>query len=88
MPFGKPDYESVGGNFARACKLGIRHRFSAEQFYGIRQKQSFEQYLADQYEVASAARLETLADGTVLLVMCQDQDGVFDAIRDAIEGAR
>ena len=53
-----------------------------------RQKQSFEQYLADQYEAASAARLETLADGTVLLVMCQDQDGVFDAIRDAIEGAR
>ena len=51
-----------------------------------RQEQSFEQYLADQYEVASSARLETLADGTILLVMCQDQDAVFDAIRDAIEG--
>ena len=47
-----------------------------------RQKQSFEQYLADQYDIASNARLETLEDGTVLLVMCQDQDAVFDAIRD------
>lgn len=50
------------------------------------QKQNFERYLADQYEVADSARLETLADGTVLLVMCQDQDTVFDAIKTDIEG--
>lgn len=49
------------------------------------QKQSFEQYLADQYEIAGNARLETLEDGTILLVMCEDQDAVFDAIRDTIE---
>ena len=59
--------------------------------YGIAaiypQKQSFEQYLADQYEIAGNARLETLEDGTILLVMCEDQDAVFDAIRDTIEGA-
>ena len=48
------------------------------------QKQSFEQYLADQYEIANAARLETLDDGTILLVMCEDQDTVFDAIQDAL----
>ena len=52
-----------------------------------RQMQSFEQYLADQYDVASKARLEILTDGTVLLVMCQDQDTVYDAIRETIEGA-
>ena len=52
-----------------------------------RQKQSFEQYLADQYEIAGNAHLETLEDGTILLVMCEDQDAVFDAIRDTIEGA-
>ena len=52
-----------------------------------RQMQSFEQYLADQYDVASKARLETLTDGTVLLVMCQDQDTVYDDIRETIEGA-
>ena len=52
-----------------------------------RQKQSFEQYLADKYEIASNARLETLEDGTILLVMCEDQYAVFDAIRDTIEGA-
>lgn len=49
------------------------------------QVQSFKQYLADQYEIAVNARLETLEDGTVLLVMSDDQDAVFDAIRDVIE---
>lgn len=49
------------------------------------QRQSFEQYLPDQYEIAVNARLETLEDGTALLVMCEGQDQVFDAIRDAIE---
>ena len=41
--------------------------------------------LADQYEVAENARLETLEDGTILLVMCEDQDTVFDAIADAVQ---
>ena len=50
-----------------------------------RQKSSFETYLADQYAVAQSARLETLEDGTVLMVMCEDSDTVFDAIRTAIE---
>lgn len=49
-----------------------------------RQKQNFEQYLADQYEVAKSAKLETLSDGTILLVMCEGQDEVFDAIKTAI----
>lgn len=50
-----------------------------------RQKSSFETYLVDQYAVAESARLETLKDGTVLMVMCEDSDVVFDAIRTAIE---
>lgn len=50
-----------------------------------RQKSNFETYLADQYAVAESARLETLEDGTVLMVMCEDQDTVFDGIRAAIE---
>lgn len=50
-----------------------------------RQKQNFEQYLADQYDIANNARLETLEDGTFLLVMCEGQDEVFTAIRSAIE---
>lgn len=56
----------------------------ALQAFIDRQRQSFEQYLADQYEMAKNARLETLKDGTVLMVMCQDQDTVFDAISAAI----
>ncbi|MGI5963019.1 MAG: DUF4358 domain-containing protein [Lawsonibacter sp.] len=49
-----------------------------------RQQQNFEMYLQDQYEVAKNAKLETLEDGTVLMVMCEDQDNVFDAISKAI----
>lgn len=50
------------------------------------QKTSFERYLEDQYAIAAAARLESLEDGTVLLVMCEDQDAVFDSIKSALEG--
>lgn len=50
-----------------------------------RQKQSFDMYLADQYEIASNAKLEKLADGTILLVMCEGQDDVFTSIKTAIE---
>ena len=59
--------------------------YSALEDFIARQEQSFQQYLADQYDIASHARLDTLADGTVLLVMCEDQDEVFNSIRDAIE---
>lgn len=52
----------------------------------IEQKQqAFEMYLPDQYENAKNAKLETLADGTVLMVMTAEQDTVFDAIKAAIE---
>lgn len=57
---------------------------SALQGYIDAQKSSFEQYLVDQYEVANSAKLETLEDGTILMVMCEDQDTVFDAISAAI----
>ncbi len=53
-----------------------------------RQKESFFQYLEEEYDIASNARLETLEDGTLLLVMCEDQDAVFDSIRDSIERAQ
>lgn len=49
------------------------------------QVQSFKQYLIDQYEIAVNTRLETLEDGTILLVMSENQDSVFDAIKDVIE---
>ena len=49
------------------------------------QKNNFEFYLADQYAIAEDARVETLADGTCLLVLCEDADGVLDAIRSTLE---
>ena len=57
----------------------------ALQGYVDRQQSSFEFYLPDQYQVAQEAQLETLEDGTVLLVMCQDADTVFEAIRGDLE---
>ena len=47
---------------------------------------NFEMYLADQYEVALAAKVDVLSDGTVALVMCEGQDAVFQSIKTAVEG--
>lgn len=49
------------------------------------QKSSFEFYLEDQFDIAAQAKLETLDDGTLLLVMCEGQDTVFDAIKTELE---
>jgi len=52
----------------------------------IDQKQmEFEFYLADQYEVAENAELETLDDGTVLMVMAEGGEKIFDNIAAAIQ---
>ena len=48
------------------------------------QKQSFQNYLEDQYAVAQAARVETLEDGTVVLVMCENGDEVLDALKKSL----
>ena len=50
------------------------------------QCQSFANYLADQYEIAKNARLETLNDGTIVMVMSPDQDAVYDSIAKSIQG--
>ena len=50
------------------------------QGYIDQQKSSFEMYLADQYEIAKNAKLETLDDGTIIMVMCENADAVYEAI--------
>ena len=49
------------------------------------QQKSFEQYLQDQYEIAKAATVDQLADGTVVLVMSENgadvQKGILDALK-------
>ncbi len=49
------------------------------------QKSSFEFNLEEQVDIAANATLETLDDGTLVLVMCQGQDEVFDSIKAALE---
>ncbi len=51
----------------------------------ISQQHTFKDHLPDQYKVAVNTRLETLEDGTILLVMSENQDALFDSIRDTIE---
>lgn len=52
------------------------------------QKQNFNMYLMDQYDIANAAKVATLEDGTVVLVMCENQDEVFASIQSAIEAGK
>ena len=56
-----------------------------QAFIDLKQSQ-FEFYLPDQYEISLNARLETLEDGTVLMVMTEDQDTVFENISKTILG--
>lgn len=54
------------------------------QAYIENQKQSFEHYLEDQFAIANSAKLETLKDGTILLVMCKGQDAVLKYMKEKI----
>jgi len=49
------------------------------------QKKAFEQYLPDQKEIANSATVETLEDGTVVLVMSEDGAAVQKAILEALK---
>lgn len=49
------------------------------------QKKNFEFYLADQYEIANNAIVETTKDGLVILVMCEDAETVYKAILDNLK---
>lgn len=50
------------------------------------QRQSFENYLVDQYTIAQNARLETLEDGTLIMVMAPDGDAVYESISASLAG--
>lgn len=48
------------------------------------QKKAFEQYLPDQKEIANSATVDTLKDGTIVLVMSEDGATVQKSILDAL----
>lgn len=50
------------------------------------QQRNFEMYLPDQKVIADAAKVETLSDGTVVMVMCENADAVYESIQKAVEG--
>ncbi len=54
------------------------------QYFINTQIQNFTSYLPEQLGVAQSARMETLEDGTILMVMCQEQDHIFDMIAENI----
>lgn len=59
---------------------------TALEGYVESQKQAFERYLEDQYQLAADAKLDVLPDGTVLLVLCEGQDEVFQKIGTRLTG--
>ena len=48
------------------------------------QRQNFQNYLADQYEIAKAATVTTLPTGEVVLVCCEDSDAILASIQEAL----
>lgn len=57
---------------------------TALQAYVDQIESNFTSYLPDQLTIAQNAILKTLDDGTVLLVMCDGQDAVAEAIEAAL----
>ena len=57
---------------------------TALQAYIDNMVQSFTNYLPDQLTIAESAKLEQLDDGTVVIVMCENQDTVYAAIAAAL----
>ncbi|MCI2105225.1 MAG: DUF4358 domain-containing protein [Intestinimonas sp.] len=49
--------------------------------YVSSQKQTYQDNGADQYDIANAAKVEKLSDGTYLLVMCDKSDDVAKSIK-------
>lgn len=54
------------------------------QYFINTQVQNFTSYLPEQLDVAQSARMETLEDGTILMVMCQEEHRIFDLIAENI----
>ena len=52
--------------------------------YVLSQQQTMEHYLEDQYEIAKAAKVETVPSGEVVLVCCEDSDTVLANIKTAL----
>ncbi len=52
--------------------------------YVLGQQQSMEHYLEDQYEIAKAAKVETVPSGEVVMVCCEDSDTVLANIKTAL----
>lgn len=48
------------------------------------QRQTMENYLMDQYEIAKAAQVKTLPSGEVVMVCCENSDQVLEKIEKAL----
>lgn len=52
--------------------------------YVTGQQMSMQNYLADQYEIAKAAKVTTVPSGEVVLVCCENADAVLSSIEEAL----
>ena len=58
---------------------------AALEDFVVNQQKSFENYLADQYEIAKQAKVEVLPPGEVVLVMCENSSEAFSTIEVALQ---
>lgn len=58
---------------------------AALEDFVVNQQKSFENYLADQYEIAKQAKVEVLPTGEVVLVMCENSSEAFSTIEVALQ---
>lgn len=58
---------------------------AALEDFVVNQQKSFENYLADQYEIAKQAKVEVLPTGEVVLVMCENSSEAFSTIEAALQ---
>lgn len=58
-----------------------------ENFVTTQQK-NFETYLPDQYEIAKAGYVKTMEDGTLVMVVSENQDTVYESITKGLTATR
>ena len=76
--------QSYGVAIVKPAEGKTQDVVDALEGYVLSQQQSMEHYLEDQYEIAKAAKVETVPSGEVVMVCCEDSDTVLANIKAAL----
>lgn len=76
--------QSYGVAIVKPAEGKTQDVVDALKAYVLSEQQSMEHYLEDQYQIAKAAKVETLPSGEVVMVCCEDSDKVLANIKTAL----